>query len=77
VADFVGRDRALKALSLRTLGELQLSPATTEDGLPRLPADTTLRDALAEIIAERGDAVLVLGPDGAPLGVAKREDLLR
>ncbi len=36
VADFVGRDRALKALALRTLGELELAPATTEDGLPRL-----------------------------------------
>src|SRR5262249_37160526 len=65
VADFVGRDRALKALSLRTLGDLELSPATTEDGLPRLPADTTLRDALAEIIAERKDAVLVVGADGS------------
>ena len=46
VADFVGRDRALKALTLKTVGELELSPAT-EDGLPRLPADTSLRDALA------------------------------
>ena len=77
VADFVGRDRALKALSLRTLGELELSPAGSEDGLPQLPADTTLRDALAQVIAERQHAVLVVGPDGAALGVAKREDLLR
>src|SRR4029077_18051408 len=28
VADFVGRDRALKALTLRTLGDLELSTAT-------------------------------------------------
>jgi osmoprotectant transport system ATP-binding protein len=76
VADFVGRDRALKALALKTLGELELSPAT-EDGLPRLPADTTLRDALAHVIAERAEALLVVGPDGSPLGVAKREDLLK
>jgi osmoprotectant transport system ATP-binding protein len=77
VADFVGRDRALKALTLRTLGELELSPAGSEDGLPRLPADTTLRDALAQVIAERTDGILVVGEDGSPLGVAKREDLLR
>jgi osmoprotectant transport system ATP-binding protein len=77
VADFVGRDRALKALTLRTLAELELAPATSEDGLPRLPADTTLRDALAQVIAERKDAVLVVGPDGSTLGVAKRDDLLR
>src|SRR5213078_844228 len=76
VADFVGRDRALKALSLKTLGDLELSPAT-EDGLPRLPADTSLRDALAHVIAERRDALLVDSADGSPLGVVKREDLLK
>jgi osmoprotectant transport system ATP-binding protein len=75
VADFVGPDRALKALALRTLGELELSPAT-EDGLPRLPAETSLRDALALLVAERRDSLLVVGTDGSPLGVASREDLL-
>jgi len=76
VADFVGRDRALKALALRTLGELELSPAGGDDGLPRLPADTSLRDALALLIAERRAALLVVGADGSPLGIATREDLL-
>jgi osmoprotectant transport system ATP-binding protein len=77
VADFVGRDRALKALTLRTLGELELAPAGSEDGLPRLAADTSLRDALAVLVAERRDALLVVGSDGSPLGVATREDVLR
>jgi osmoprotectant transport system ATP-binding protein len=76
VADFVGRDRALKALTLRTVGELELSPAT-EDGLPRLPADTSLRDALAILVAEHREEGLVVSPDGSPLGVVTREDLLR
>jgi osmoprotectant transport system ATP-binding protein len=75
VADFVGRDRALKALALRTLGELELSPAPG-DGLPRLPAETSLRDALALLIAERRDALVVVGGDGSALGVVRREDLL-
>jgi osmoprotectant transport system ATP-binding protein len=75
VADFVGRDRALKALALRTLADLELSPAT-RDGLPRVPVDTNLRDALALLVAERRNALLVVGADGAPLGVARREDLL-
>ena len=61
---------------MKTVGELELSPATG-DGLPRLPADTSLRDALAIIVAERQDALLVVGPDGSPLGVVTREDLLR
>jgi osmoprotectant transport system ATP-binding protein len=76
VADFVGRDRALKALSLRTLGDLELAPGTG-DGLPRLPVETSLRDALAVLIAEHRDALVVVGADGSLLGVARREDLLR
>jgi osmoprotectant transport system ATP-binding protein len=75
VADFVGRDRALKALSLRTLGELELRPVE-EDGLPRVPVGTNLREALAVLIAERRDALLVVGDDGSALGVVRREDLL-
>ena len=75
VADFVGRDRALKALSLRTLGELELRPVN-EDGLPRVPVGTNLREALAVLIAERRDALLVVGDDGSALGVVRREDLL-
>jgi osmoprotectant transport system ATP-binding protein len=76
VADFVGRDRALKALSLRTLGELELAPSSG-DGLPRLPAETNLRDALAVLIAEHREALVVVGADGGVLGVVRREDLLR
>jgi osmoprotectant transport system ATP-binding protein len=77
VADFVGRDRALKALTLRTLGELRLAPAASVDGLPRLPAETSLRDALALLVAERRDALVVTDGNGTPLGIATREDLLR
>jgi osmoprotectant transport system ATP-binding protein len=76
VADFVGRDRALKALSLRTLGDLEPTSAAG-DGLPRLPAETNLRDALAVLIAEHREALVVVGADGRALGVVKREDLLR
>jgi osmoprotectant transport system ATP-binding protein len=78
VADFVGRDRALKALSLRTLGELELAPldAGALDGLPQLPADTNLRDALAVLVGSRRDALVVVGADASPLGVVRREDLI-
>jgi osmoprotectant transport system ATP-binding protein len=77
VADFVGRDRALKALSLRTLGELELAPAEGgADGLPQLSAETNLREALAVLVGERSDALVVLGADGSPLGVVRREDLI-
>jgi osmoprotectant transport system ATP-binding protein len=79
VAEFVGRDRALKALALRTLGDLELAPAGqgARDGLPRLDARSSVRDGLALLVAERRDALLVTAEDGSPLGVATREDLLR
>jgi osmoprotectant transport system ATP-binding protein len=78
VADFVGRDRALKALSLRKLGDLQLAPAGRggADGLPQLSSDASLRDALSVLIAEQRDALVVTGPDGSPLGIVRRQDLV-
>ena len=74
VAEFVGADRALKALSLRTLGELELGPP--RDG-PRATAGTTLRDALALLIAEHADVVAVTDAGGTVIGSATKDDLLR
>ena len=75
VAEFVGADRALKALALRSLGDLPLHDGA-HDGLPRLPAGTTLRDALALLVAEGSDRVVVTDGDGGELGIATRDDLL-
>ena len=69
-------DRALKALGLRTLSELPIAERSG-DGLPRVPRETNLRDALALLIAERSEALVVTGDGGAPLGVVTREDILR
>ncbi len=76
VARFVGADRALKALALRRLGDLDLRPGTWLDGLPRLPAATTLRDALSYLIAEKQERLIVVDDNGIALGTATREDLL-
>jgi osmoprotectant transport system ATP-binding protein len=77
VAGFVGRDRALRALSLTKLGELDLAPAANVDGLPRLPAEANLRDALSLIVVEGKSAVAVTGADGSVIGVVRREDVVR
>jgi osmoprotectant transport system ATP-binding protein len=74
VARFVGADRALKALALRSLDELQLRASV--DGAPSLPKTTTLRDALALLIAEHADTLTVTDENGAPLGSVTRDDLL-
>ncbi len=75
VAQFVGADRALKALALRTLGELELRPAA--DGGPRLPRAATLRDALALLIDERAQTLVVTDDAGTVVGSLTRDDLLR
>lgn len=75
VAEFVGADRALKALALRSLADLPLHDGS-RDGLPRLAAETTLRDALALLVAEGSDRVVVTDADDRELGIATRDDLL-
>ena len=77
VADFVGRDRALKALALRTLGELELVAGDTRTGCRGCLRTRACATRSRSLIAERRDASLVVGADGSPLGVATREDLLR
>ena len=77
VERFVGPDRALKRLALRTLAELKLRPL---DGAvpkaPALPRDTSLRDALALLVAEHGRELVVTDGDGRALGRVTRDDLL-
>jgi osmoprotectant transport system ATP-binding protein len=77
VAQFVGADRALKALALQTLADLELKPAGDTDGALRLSHRTTNRDALALLIAEQADTLVVTDDDGAVLGSLSRDDLLR
>jgi osmoprotectant transport system ATP-binding protein len=70
VSDFVGQDRVLKRLSLLRVSEAQLEPTNGSDGnLPRLEADTSLRDALSELIGTGSEKGLVVSDDGRILGV--------
>jgi osmoprotectant transport system ATP-binding protein len=50
VARFVGADRGLKRLSLRTVGELELEPAGAGEG-PAVTPETSLRDAVSLVLA--------------------------
>ena len=73
VAEFVGADRALKSLGLRTLAELELGAAA--DG-PRLPRTATLREALALLVEKHADTLVVTDESGAVVGSVTREALL-
>ena len=56
VARFLGADRGLKRLALRRLGDVELEPASLlADGDPRLPAATSLRDAVSAMLADGRD----------------------
>jgi CBS domain containing-hemolysin-like protein len=44
---------------------------------PRAPASTTLRDALALLIAEHADVIAVTDEDGTVLGSVTRDDVLQ
>src|SRR4051794_27011311 len=69
VAQFVGRDRALKRLSLAHLGELELDSVNGQSPTLRLAASTSVRDALSEMLAADGTDALVVDGD-RELGVA-------
>jgi osmoprotectant transport system ATP-binding protein len=51
VASFVGADRGLKRLRVRTLHDIELDPVGS-DSLPSVPRDTSLHYALSMMLAE-------------------------
>jgi osmoprotectant transport system ATP-binding protein len=61
VAEFVGADRALKRLGLATLRDVQLpSPNGAQPSQERVTIDTTVRDALSQMLAAGGRPLTVL-----------------
>ena len=73
VAEFVGADRALKALALHTLAELKLGPPG--DG-PRCARTRTVRDALALLLEKDAETLAVTDEQGDVIGSITREQLL-
>jgi osmoprotectant transport system ATP-binding protein len=74
VASFVGADRALKALALHTLAEIELGPPA--DG-PHCPRSTTVRDALALMLEKHARTLAVVDGAGTVVGSITRDALLR
>src|ERR687886_67376 len=80
VTDFVGADRGLKRLGLRTLGEVDLLDAPTSangNGRPDAGPDMTLRDALSLMLTEGSSELAVRGDDGGVRGYLTLEALSR
>jgi osmoprotectant transport system ATP-binding protein len=79
VADFVGADRGLKRLGLRTLGEVDVLEPAPRNGsrLPEAGPDMTLRDALSLMLTEGSSELEVRGDDGGVRGYLTLEAVSR
>src|SRR5881227_2163075 len=70
VEQFVGPDRALKRLALRTAGELALRPLSEAGSdAPRLAVDASQRTAISVLVGAHVDRLVVTDPSGKELGV--------
>ncbi len=74
VKQFIGEDRALRRLALRTLETVPLiaAPATAEGA--RIPKETTIRNAVSQMLETNEDQVVVVDTDGSELGVFRLAD---
>ena len=72
VARFIGEDRALRRLALKTLRQVQLQPVTDERGRHVSP-ETTVRNAIS-LMLETGTPQVVVVEDGRELGAFRLQD---
>jgi osmoprotectant transport system ATP-binding protein len=77
VASFVGIDRGLKRLRVRTLSEIELEPADggANTGGPKLTLDMSLHDALSLMLADGRTALSVFDEHDRPAGVVRLETI--
>ena len=79
VASFVGADRGLKRLRVRTLGDLQLDPPTLEGrpAGPAVPQDISLHYALSMMLAEGTTQLDVVDGDGNAVASVRLEAITK
>jgi osmoprotectant transport system ATP-binding protein len=73
VAQFVGEDRALRRLALRTLRDVTLESGSQSEPGSRVSPDTTVRNAVS-LMLETGDEQLVVDDGDRVLGVFHLRD---
>jgi osmoprotectant transport system ATP-binding protein len=77
VADFVGADRGLKRLRVWTLSEVELAPPGEGPPGSTAPEDTSLRDALSQMLVEGTERLTVVDSSGTPKGTVTLETITR
>ena len=73
VAQFIGEDRALRRLALRTLADVPLKPAAQNEPGAHLSPGTTVRTAVRQMFETKSDQVVVVDGDQV-LGTFRLED---
>jgi osmoprotectant transport system ATP-binding protein len=73
VAQFIGEDRALRRLALRTLREVRLEPGSESAPGSRVSPETTVRNAVSLMLETKTDHVVVVDGDRV-LGVFRLAD---
>jgi osmoprotectant transport system ATP-binding protein len=76
VADFLGKDRQLRRLSLMTVADADLLPEGAE-GLPEVPSSNNLRSALDEMLETGQRRLAVRDGDGTIKGVLTLESIMQ
>ncbi len=74
VKQFIGEDRALRRLALRTLETAPLAAASATAEGARIPKGTTIRNAVSQMLETNEDQVVVVDDDGSELGVFRLVD---
>jgi osmoprotectant transport system ATP-binding protein len=76
VASFVGADRGLKRLRVRTLEDIELGAPISDDSLPSVPRDISLHYALSMMLAEGRTSINVTENDN-PVGSVSMDAITR
>jgi osmoprotectant transport system ATP-binding protein len=74
VERFIGEDRALRRLALRRVGDVPLRPVQRQPpDMARVAVTATVRNAVSLLLETGSGEALVVGDDGAPVGVLTLE----
>ncbi len=74
VAKFIGEDRALRRLALKTLTDVELEPADGAQEGPRVSIETTVRNAVSLLLGTKADRLLVENDSGEVVGAFRFSD---
>jgi osmoprotectant transport system ATP-binding protein len=74
VKQFIGEDRALRRLALRTLESVPAETVPAGAAGARIPKQTTIRNAVSQMLETNEEQVVIVDDDGSELGLFRLSD---